>query len=120
MLLQAYRSILAKFAVTPRKPSRDLPAEGLRYSPFGSCSHLLRASARWRWRRTPVDTAIGLGLEPEEFVRDRALASTILPKLSDVALEWFTGRVSWLKANSEPDRRIGQRVELNAFTTAAS
>ena len=67
-----------------------------------------------------VDTAIGLGLEPEEFVRDRALASTILPKLSDVAVEWFTGRVSWLKANSEPDRWIGQRVELNAFTTAAS
>jgi hypothetical protein len=35
-----------------------------------------------------VDTAIGLGLESEEFIRERALASTILPKLSDVALEW--------------------------------
>ena len=64
-----------------------------------------------------VDIAIDHGLEPEEFTRKRAIPETILPRLSPVALEWFTGEVIERDNHGEPKTWLGRRVELNAFSS---
>jgi histidine kinase/DNA gyrase B/HSP90-like ATPase/DNA topoisomerase 6 subunit A-like protein len=64
-----------------------------------------------------VDIAIDHGLESEEFTRKRALPETILPLLSPVALEWFTGDVIERDNRGKPKAWLGRRVELNAFSS---
>jgi hypothetical protein len=64
-----------------------------------------------------VDAAIERGLESEEFIRDKAIATTVLPLLSPTAHEWFTGRVIERDNHGKAKKWLGRRVELNAFTS---
>ena len=64
-----------------------------------------------------VDDAIAKGLESEPATRDQALPAGILPRLSDTAKEWFTGKATDHDIHGKPKKWRYQRVELNAFSS---
>jgi hypothetical protein len=64
-----------------------------------------------------IDQAVEHGLESEEFTRSRAIPQTILPRLSPLATEWFTGEVLHRDGKGQPKEWLCKRVELNAFTS---
>jgi hypothetical protein len=66
-----------------------------------------------------IDQAVAHGLESEEFTRSRAIPQTILPRLSPLAAEWFTGEVLHRDGKGQPKEWLCKRVELNAFTSPA-
>lgn len=61
--------------------------------------------------------AVRLGMEPETFLRSAALPERIVPSLTDLEAEWFTGRPAGWDHYGRARRWQCKRVELNAFSS---
>ncbi|MEY9965969.1 DNA topoisomerase VI subunit B [Streptacidiphilus sp. MAP12-16] len=64
-----------------------------------------------------VEDAIAKDLESEPEVRTTALPAGIVPHLSQVALDWFTGEEAARNRKGKVTQWHCQRVELNAFSS---